>query len=51
MVWIAIIYSSIWVPVGAAITVAIQKTGNWKLLWFFLIPALFGPPYSSNGDE
>lgn len=51
MAWIAIIYSSIWMSVGAAITAAIQETGNWKLLWFFLIPALFGPSYSSKGDE
>lgn len=41
----AVVWASEWISVGIAVSTAIRVTGNWKLLWFFLIPAFSGPSY------
>lgn len=41
----AVVLASEWISVGIAVSTAIRVTGNWKLLWFFLIPAFSGPSY------
>jgi hypothetical protein len=40
MKWIQITDVIKWIAVSIAVSVAIYVTGNWKLLWFFLIPML-----------
>ena len=40
MKWIQIADVIKWIAVSIAVSVAIYVTGNWKLLWFFLIPML-----------
>ena len=45
MMAFAIAYASEWLSVGIAVSTAIRVTGNWKLLWFFLITAFLGPSY------
>lgn len=38
MMWIKMAEAVKWIAVSIAVSVAIYVTGNWKLLWFFLIP-------------
>lgn len=45
MIAFAIAYAAEWLSVGIAVSTAVYVTGNWKLLWFFLILAFFGPSY------
>lgn len=40
MMWIKMAEAVKWIAVSIAVSVAIYVTGNWKLLWFFLIPML-----------
>lgn len=37
----AAINASMWLSVGAAITIAVMQTGRISALWFFFIPATF----------
>ena len=34
-------WGMMWLALGIAITMAIYITGDWRLLWFFLLPGLF----------
>ena len=40
MMWIKLAEAVKWIAVSIAVSVAIYATGNWKLLWFFLIAML-----------
>lgn len=51
MMWAALMYIAELASMSVAITSAIQITGNRKLLWFFLIPAIFGPSYSVTKED
>lgn len=51
MMWAALMYIAEWASMSIAITSEIQIAGNWKLLWFFLIPAIFGPSYSATKED
>ena len=45
--WPYIAFGMIWVATAFAISVAIYMTGNWKCLFFLILPAL----YNVKGDQ
>ena len=52
-VWMAymLTYVARWISVGIAVSVAIYTTGKWSMLWFFLIPAIFGTHVRDTRDK